>query len=229
MKTHPESRSRGSADAWSWLHLSALFWMPVVATAAAPVASGTEIRQISFIPAGQDLHQLTAWISATGNNHGKPFAIIDKKGAMLHVFDAAGISRGSSPVLLGMAVGDESVPGIGERKMSEIRPAERTTPAGRFVSEPGLNLQGEDIVWIDYESAVSMHRVRASNKADRRLERLATPTPADNRISYGCVNVPAAFYDAHIKPVFGVAHAVVYVLPEIRSVSAFFGVASAMR
>lgn len=229
MKTHPASRSRSSADAWSWLRLAALFWLPVAATAAAPVASGTEIRQVGFISAGQDLHQLTAWISATGNNQGKPFAIIDKKGAMLHVFDAAGISRGSSPVLLGMAVGDDSVPGIGERKMSEIRPAERTTPAGRFVSEPGLNLQGEDIVWIDYESAVSMHRVRASNKADRRLERLATPTPADNRISYGCVNVPAAFYDAHIKPVFGMAPAVVYVLPETRPASAFFGVASAMR
>ena len=142
---------------------------------------------------------------------------------MLHVFDAAGNPRGSSPVLLGLAVGDDSVPGIGERKMSDIRPAERTTPAGRFVSEPGRNLQGEDIVWIDYDAAVSMHRVRNGNQADRRLERLATPTPADNRISYGCVNVPAAFYDAFIKPFFGVKPAVVYVLPETRPASAVFG------
>ncbi len=147
---------------------------------------------------------------------------------MVHVFDAVGKPRGSSPVLLGLTVGDDSVPGIGERKMSDIRPAERTTPAGRFVSEPGRNLQGEDIVWIDYEAAVSMHRVRASNKADRRLQRLATPTPADNRISYGCVNVPAAFYDALIKPVFGVKPAVVYVLPETRPASAVFGISSAV-
>ena len=169
------------------------------------------------------MQQLAAWIRATGDNQTKPFALIDKKMATLHVFDAAGASRGSSPVLLGLAVGDDSVPGIGERKMSEIRPEERTTPAGRFASEAGRNLQGEDIVWIDYDAAVSMHRVRSGNKAERRLQRLATPTVADNRISYGCVNVPAAFYDALIKPVFGMQSAVIYVLPETRSVGAVFG------
>ena len=190
-----------------------------------PAACGAQIRHApQSTSAGQDTWDVAAWIRATANNHGQPFAIIDKKAALLHVFDAAGNPRGSSPVLLGLAVGDDSVPGIGERKMSDIRPAERTTPAGRFVSEPGRNLQGEDIVWIDYDAAISMHRVRAANKADRRLERLATPTPTDNRISYGCVNVPAAFYDAQIKPVFGVKPAVVYVLPETRPASAVFGI-----
>jgi hypothetical protein len=63
-------------------------------------------------------------------------------------------------VLLGLARGDVSVPGIGERKISDINPHERTTPAGRFISEPGRNLSGEDIVWVDYDAAVSMHRVR---------------------------------------------------------------------
>jgi hypothetical protein len=197
--------------------------MPGGAAAEAPGESSAEIRQVSAISAGQDTQQVTAWIRASGDNQGHPFAIIDKKAATLHVFDGMGKLRGSSPVLLGLAVGDDSVPGIGERKMSDIRPAERTTPAGRFVSEPGLNLQGEDIVWIDYESAVSMHRVRTGNKADRRLQRLATPTVADNRISYGCVNVPAAFYDALVKPVFGVQPALVYVLPETRPAATLLG------
>jgi hypothetical protein len=106
--------------------------------------------------------------------------------------------------------------------MADIRDDERTTPAGRFVSEPGRNLSGEDIVWVDYDAAVSMHRVRATNKSERRLERLATPTAADNRISYGCINVPAAFYDAHVKPSFGTAKAVIYVLPETRPASTLF-------
>ena len=145
---------------------------------------------------------------------------------MLHVFDASGALRGSSPVLLGLAVGDESVPGIGERKMSDIRPEERTTPAGRFASEPGRNLQNDDIVWIDYNAAVSLHRVRSNNKADRRLQRLATPTPDDNRISYGCVNVPAAFYDALVKPFLGTAPGVIYVLPETRPVGTLLEAAS---
>lgn len=194
--------------------LAALLGMPQPSRAASPAVSTA---------AGPDVSRMTAWIRTTGNHQGLPFAIIDKKAAMLHVFDASGRLRGSSPVLLGLALGDDSVPGIGTRKMSDIRPDERTTPAGRFRSEPGRNLQGEDIVWIDYDAAVSMHRVRASNKADRRLQRLATPTAADNRISYGCVNVPAAFYDARLKPVFGVQPAVVYVLPETRSVGAVFG------
>lgn len=225
MKTRPESPSRKPADigALCCFGLATWLFMSVAATAATPVASGSPVRHVQFLAAEQQsTHQVTAWIRETDNNHGKPFAIIDKKAATLHVFDGAGKPRGSSPVLLGLAVGDDSVPGIGERKMSDIQPAERTTPAGRFISEPGRNLQGEDIVWIDYDAAVSMHRVRTSNKADRRLDRLATPTAADNRISYGCVNVPAAFYDALIKPVFGVKPAVIYVLPETRPASSLF-------
>ena len=156
-------------------------------------------------------------IRASHDHGGRPFAIIDKKQARVFVFDSQGNLLGDSAVLLGKARGDASVPGIGEKKMADIQPHERTTPAGRFVSEPGRNLQGEDIVWIDYDAAVSMHRVRANNKAERRLERLASVTAADNRISYGCVNVPAAFYDRFIKPSFGDAKALIYVLPETRA------------
>lgn len=210
MKTH---------RAW----LAALLWSINLSAIAAPATTISRVKAVE----AEASTQVTAWIRATRDNQGRPFAIIDKKAAMLHVFDNAGTLRSSSPVLLGLAIGDDSVPGIGERKMADIRPNERTTPAGRFVSEPGVNLQGEDIVWIDYQAAVSMHRVRTSNKTDRRLERLATPTPADNRISYGCVNVPAAFYDKFIKPAFGAKPAVVYVLPETRSANATFGIKSA--
>ena len=83
--------------------------------------------------------------------------------------------------------------------MADIKPSERTTPAGRFEVEPGRNTQGEDIIWVDYDVAVSMHRVRTANKKDRRLERLATPTVSDNRISYGCINVPEQFYNAALR------------------------------
>lgn len=156
---------------------------------------------------------------AANDNRGTAFAIIDKKAARLYLFDAGGRLTASSPVLLGLAHGDYSVPGIGTRPMSQIEPAQRTTPAGRFITEPGKNTGGEDIVWIDYDAAVSMHRVRATNKAERRLERLATPSPSDNRISYGCVNVPADFYDSQVKPVFGSQRGIVYVLPESSGLS----------
>ena len=107
--------------------------------------------------------------------------------------------------------------------MADIKPAERTTPAGRFEVEPGRNTQGDDIIWVDYDAAVSMHRVRTANKADRRLERLATPTVSDNRISYGCINVPAAFYEASLRDTLGANGGVVYVLPETRNLQAEFG------
>ncbi|MBT2336838.1 L,D-transpeptidase [Variovorax paradoxus] len=164
--------------------------------------------------AAEDARWLARAAVAAADNRAAPFAVIDKKNARVFVFDATGRLRGSSPVLLGLARGDDSVPGIGEREMAGIRPEERTTPAGRFETEPGRNTKGEDIVWIDYDAAVSMHRVRANVKAERRLERLASPTVADNRISYGCINVPAAFYDTYIQPVLGTRRGVVYVLPE---------------
>jgi hypothetical protein len=223
----PRLRRPVRARRWPELGLLAALWLPGWSAELGPVSIPAPVpgmaRPAQSFPAGEEAQRLSDWIRASGDNQGRPFAIIDKKAALLHVFDSAGRQRGTSPVLLGKAVGDDSVPGIGERPMADIRPHERTTPAGRFVSEPGRNLQGEDIVWISYDAAVSMHRVRASNKAERRLQRLATPDAGDNRISYGCVNVPAAFYDRFVQPAFGATPGVVYVLPETRPASAVFG------
>ena len=55
---------------------------------------------------------------ATGDSAQRPFAIVDKRNARVFVFDADGRLRGDAPVLLGLARGDRSVPGIGERKMA---------------------------------------------------------------------------------------------------------------
>lgn len=174
-----------------------------------------------------EAQQVAHWIRSTQDNRRLPYLLVDKRAARVHVFDAAGALQASSPVLLGLARGDHSVPGIGERPMSAIAPHERTTPAGRFVSEPGNNLKGENIVWIDYDAAVSMHRVRTANAADRRLQRLASATVADNRISYGCVNVPEPFYNRHIAPVWGKKPGVIYVLPETQPAASFFGFGTA--
>lgn len=163
------------------------------------------------------VQQLADSVVQTRDTQGQPFAIIDKVQARLFVFQPDGRVQGSSPILLGSARGDASVPGIGQRKIADIRPEERTTPAGRFAIEPGRNAQGEDIFWIDYDAAVSMHRVRATNPRERRLQRLTTATPADNRISYGCINVPVAFFDSVVKPLFQSRRGVMYVLPETPS------------
>jgi hypothetical protein len=168
--------------------------------------------------------QVIEWVRASGDHQHLPFIVIDKRQARAFAFTSAGHLRGSAAVLMGAARGDHSVPGIGERPMASIRPDERTTPAGRFEAEIGRNLQGEDILWVDYGAAVSLHRVRATNPAERRLQRLASPSPEDNRISYGCINVPRSFFDGIVLPLVKPAggRAVVYVLPDVLPVTTVF-------
>jgi hypothetical protein len=151
-----------------------------------------------------------------------PFVIVDKVDARVLVFDPKGGLKGASPALLGSARGDDSTPGIGERKLSAIQPQERTTPAGRFVASLGRNLGKDDILWVDYEAAISLHRVVRGGPNDRRLERLATASPLDNRISYGCINVPVIFYETVVRPAFTGTDGIVYVLPESRPIGAVF-------
>lgn len=170
---------------------------------------------------------VAGWAQATRDSRGLPFLVVDKVNATVSAFDADGRFRASTPALLGAARGDHSVPGIGERAIADIRPDERTTPAGRFDAELGINDKGEDILWVDYDAAISMHRVRSGNPADRRLQRLASATAADNRISYGCINVPASFYDAHVTPLFKPRKGVVYVLPESTTLQSAFGMGNA--
>ena len=171
--------------------------------------------------------QLVRWATGTGDAHGLPFAVIDKPAARIHVFAATGQWLGSAPVLLGAALGDHTVPGLADKPLSQIRFEERTTPAGRFVTEPGRNLRGDDIVWIDYDSAVSLHRVRSVHASERRTQRLASPGVRDKRISYGCVNAPTVFYDQFIAPLFGRTAGVIYVLPDTESFASVFIAASA--
>jgi hypothetical protein len=159
------------------------------------------------------------WVVDSGDNSGMPFVIVDKIDAKVFVFYTDGRLRGAAPVLLGLAQGDDSIPGIGDRKLSDIRPEERTTPAGRFVAALGYNYNGKDVLWVDYNGAVSLHRVITTKT---RLQRLATPTPLDNRISYGCINVPAKFFENVISPAFTGTSGIVYVLPEVRSNSEIF-------
>ena len=172
-------------------------------------------------PSGE-ARQLANAILLSRDHAGQAFIIVDKRDAMVFVFTANGILRGASTVLLGSARGDDSVADIGLRPINQVRPEERTTPAGRFVAERGTNTAGEDIVWVDYDAAVSMHRVRTTNPKERRLERLASPTADDNRISYGCINVPVDFFDAIVAPTFASTTAMVYVLPEVKPVQQVF-------
>lgn len=190
--------------------------LSLVASAAAPDPAGLD-------EASGAVRQLLGWVRTTGDHHHLPFIIVDKVQARVYVFRKDGELAASAAALIGLAVGDESVPGIGDRKLSSIRPFERTTPAGRFDASLGRNLHGADILWLDYDGALSLHRVVAGTLKERRAQRLASAVPADRRISFGCINVPVRFYEQFVRPAFAETRGVVYVLPEVRSLQSVFG------
>lgn len=163
-----------------------------------------------------DARRVADWVAESNDNGQAAFAVLDKRNARLYVFDRDAALVGSSLVLLGAATGDDTAPGIGNKLLSQLAAAERTTPAGRFVSEPGHDSAGDDVIWVDYDAAIAMHRVHEYAPGERRFERIATPSADDKRISNGCINVPATFYDAVVKARLGAAYAVVYVLPEVK-------------
>lgn len=164
--------------------------------------------------ASRDAAQTAFWVRQTKDHGGQPFAIVEKREARLYVFDGKGQLRGSTPALLGLTPGDSAVGGLDAGQSAVLLPSEQTTPAGRFASEPGHNLTGEAIVWFDYAARLAIHRLRPAAARERRPDRLASSTPADNRISLGCVVVSTAFYDEVVAPVLGRSAGVVYVLPE---------------
>lgn len=199
-------QSRQSGATW----VAALWVMLGLALAGAPPQAGAAAPSAPSADAMRTVRQALNGHDAQG----QPFAVVDKQQARLHVFHADGRLAGSTPALLGLAKGDYSAPGVGERVLTGIPLAERTTPAGRFASQPGTNLKGESIVWIDYQAALAIHRLRPSPPAERRAQRLASATADDNRISLGCVVVSGEFFDRVVWPVMGQGKAVVYVLPE---------------
>ena len=172
--------------------------------------------------ASHDARNMAHWIIQSGDNGTRPFAIVDKKAAKVLVFYADGRLRGTAPALLGLAVGDEAIPGIGDRPLASIRPDERTTPPGRFVVAMDRNLKGKEILWVDYDGAISMHPVVTSKPKERRLQRLNSATPLDNRISYGCINVPPKFFTSVVRAAFTGAEGIVYVLPDTKSLKDVF-------
>jgi hypothetical protein len=194
----------------------------VSAASTAAAATPEQRAGAAQTPASAEVVKLADWIFASGDNKGLPFMIIDKTSAEVFVFGGDGLLRGVAPALLGFARGDDSAPGIGEKELSKITPEERTTPAGRFVAGFGASPSDKDILWVDYETAVSIHQVVNNNPKEQRLKRLESPSVEDNRITFGCINVPPDFYNKVVVPEFTGTSGVAYVLPETRPIEEVF-------
>lgn len=198
--------------------------VPATAQAAAGPVVPKSSRILQEAPPAEPVEEtrseaairVSNWVSATRDNAKLPYMIIDKPSASLVLFDAKGKLLGTSPVLLGIALGDEATPGIGSKNLSEIGPAEKTTPAGRFLAKFGVAAGNQRVLWVDYATSVALHPippVTKANKKDHRKERMLSPAIDDNRITYGCINVPKAMH-ARVSTLFRKKGGYVYILPD---------------
>ncbi len=163
------------------------------------------------------------WVAASGDNHALPYVIVDKTTASMLMFDAKGKALGTVPVLIGIAVGDDATPGVGSKNLAEIGPAEKTTPAGRFLAKFGRPIGKERILWVDYATSVAIHPIPpGASKKEQRRKRMLSPAFADNRITFGCINVPMASYGKVIRPMFGKKGGYVYILPDTKPLEIVF-------
>lgn len=193
--------------------------------ASAENAPAQPVAAFDQLPSGQEVSDtvidLAGWVVAAKDSQGYPFAVIDKAAAQILVFGGDGRLRGAAPGLFGSATGDHTAPGVAGYALREIPGRDRTTPAGRFVGGFGPSIDAGRVLWVDYDSAVSIHPTATGVPAERRVERLASPSPDDNRITHGCINVSPEFYEQIIRPTFE-RGGVFYILPDADSIAETF-------
>jgi hypothetical protein len=193
---------------------------PSDASDSTPPAARPQRADFGDEVVSDDARSVADWVMRSDDNHGMPFIIIDKIRAKLFVFDPSGQLLGATLVLLGKAVGDDSAPNVGHEKLSAIPLEDQTTPAGRFMAAPAHD-RNVPFFWVDYENAVSLHRV-VGPPSEHRLERLATTSADDKRISHGCINVAVKFFDDVVLKTFSDKGGIVYILPEVKTVQEVF-------
>lgn len=188
-----------------------------------PKTASTPVAPPPVLLPSEAASRVMAWVGGAGDNHGLPWAVIDKTQATMFLFDGKGKQVAAAPVLIGIAPGDEASPGVGSKKLADLGPAEKTTPAGRYLAKFGLPVAGERVLWVDYATSVAIHPIPTDAGArEKRRERMLSPDPADNRITFGCINVPKAVYARQIQPLFRRKGGYVYILPDTKPVEAVF-------
>ena len=185
---------------------------------AAPVDAPLDRLQ----SASAEVVDTVQWVSATKDNAGLPFVVVDKVNAQVYAFTPYAQLKATAPVLLGAGVGDVAlVPQ--DAPMSAMPPNKRITPAGRYPSRLVIDNHGKTVLLVDGPNLITMHIVAKGTPAQRRAERLASVTSGDNRVSFGCVNVPPAFFTSVIDPDFRPRQGIVYILPEKTTAAQMYG------
>lgn len=130
---------------------------------------------------------------------GKWFMVADKPNGMLHIFKEDGSHALSDPTLYGKDKGDVLA------AVSSLEGGAKVTPAGKFTLKARASTYagGQELILVeskDYTGYIAIHAADTSTPSENRLGRLDTPTAADNRVSYGCINTKHDTFINEIKP-----------------------------
>ncbi|MCX8374189.1 LPD38 domain-containing protein [Escherichia coli] len=182
---------------------------PVADVHAATTGVVTQVQPVQGLSSTASV--VRAWVQETKDNQGQKYIIADKVAGELYIMDSRGNVLATMPALYGSRKGDAAVPG--------------QTPAGIFMLQQrhdvGASLGGDVQQFAEHTdgSIWAIHRVLTANPKQMREARLKSATAADNRISLGCINVPADMYDKYLKNGF---QGKLYVIPEQKPLGEVF-------
>lgn len=160
-------------------------------------------------------------------NPNKPIAIVDKQMGLTYVIDANGVLAGKSASLTGKTKGDvRSEAAKKTANVESIAEKDKVTEAGMFdASVKNVPHYGNVITLQIFDNySIAMHPTYLGAPAEQRQARLESATPEDNRISFGCINVPNEFMQNVVFKAIpkGVKSFPIVVIPESKSIQEFF-------
>lgn len=139
-------------------------------------------------------------------NNNKNYLIADKTRAEMYVIGKDGKLLGKFPILLGQTKGEFT--NLSDPD-SDVAGKYATTPAGKYIlARNGLSVMEEDLKLYDSKimsmnggHGLAIHIVYPKELI-KRMAALETPTPDDNRMSWGCINISKKMWIKYIQDNF---------------------------
>jgi len=194
------------------LNVEKTFQQTIEVTQAVPAAAKAQMS-----PTAQSVYEAMAPVAMKS---GKWFMVADKPNGMLHIFKEDGSHALSDPTLYGKDTGDVM------EAVSSLKGGAKITPAGKFTlkARPSTYAGGQELILVeskDYTGYIAIHAADTSDASENRLGRLDTPTAADNRVSYGCINTKHDTFINEIAPnIANLDGGMVFVVPDAQEQAA---------
>lgn len=144
------------------------------------------------------------------------YVIVDKPNAKLYIIGTNKKIVGTMPVLLGQTKGETPNMSNPESDVAE----QATTPSGKYTltrlpTEEGIaTYKGKIFNIISKDNAGLAIHITYPPEKEKRSKSLNTPTPDDNRMSWGCINVDEEMWDQYIEGNIKNRGATLFILPD---------------